>query len=374
MLEGIDIKNFRGIKNLSLEPLGRINLIAGKNGIGKTTLLEAFWIFSGPDLPDLAVRVNNFRGLHPPGPDTVFVDLFNEFEIDRSIEIVGKVKTGSKHRKLAISLEERSGSITRSSPSLNPSEPNLERSTNVQTEGQYQIVFDYTHDDSEEYISRGWWVEQVVIPAPMTPVPVEVTNAGVQQEVTRVPRRPQSVFMAAPYRDNLQADAQRFGNLQLQGRDGDILSVLRTIEPKLESITTILVKNTTVLHANIGMDRPIAARLLGEGFSRIFSAAVSMGSASGGMLLIDEIENGLHHTVLNDVFANLFEIAKKFEVQVVATTHSLECIKAAYEALGHMSETDFTFHRIDRIEDNIKAVYFERDQLETAIRYDMEVR
>ena len=92
------------------------------------------------------------------------------------------------------------------------------------------------------------------------------------------------------------------------------------------------------------------------------------------MLLIDEIENGLHHTVLNDVFANLFEIAKKFEVQVVATTHSLECIKAAYEALGHMSETDFTFHRIDRIEDNIKAVYFERDQLETAIRYDMEVR
>ena len=63
----------------------------------------------------------------------------------------------------------------------------------------------------------------------------------------------------------------------------------------------------------------------------------------------------------------------KFDVQVIATTHSLECIAAAYEALSH-SDNDFTFHRIDRLEGHSKATYYDGDMFETAMLHEMEVR
>ena len=87
MLNSLSIKNFRGIDQLTINPLGRVNLIAGKNGTGKTTVLESLWILSAPDVPELAVRVSAFRGLPPSSPETIFEDLFNGFNTQELIEI-----------------------------------------------------------------------------------------------------------------------------------------------------------------------------------------------------------------------------------------------------------------------------------------------
>jgi AAA15 family ATPase/GTPase len=63
MYHSFEIKNFRGLENLTIEGLERINLIAGKNNVGKTALLEALWIHHGAVIPELALRVDSFRGL-----------------------------------------------------------------------------------------------------------------------------------------------------------------------------------------------------------------------------------------------------------------------------------------------------------------------
>ena len=374
MLTSLSIKNFRGIDQLTISPLGRINLIAGKNGVGKTAVLEGLWIFSAPDIPELTVRVANFRGLPPPSAETIFRDLFNGFDTDRHIEISGRTGPGSKRRKLTISLKERSSSIARLPQSDGTIESVREHSTQLQTEGQFEIVLDYVHDNGRKYKSSAWWIEQTLSPPPQSPVQMALTSAGIRQEREQFPKRTNSVFMGALYRDTLEEEAKRYGALQLQGKDSEILSVLRTLEPRLEAITPVLMDKTPVIHANVGQDRPIAARLLGEGFNRILSMAVAMESVRGGMLLIDEIENGLHHSVMRDVFSNLMDLALKFDVQVVATTHSLECITAAYEALGHNRNKDFTFHRIDRVDGHSKATHYDSEMLETAILHEMEVR
>ena len=59
------IDNFRGFKNLTLNSLKRVNLISGKNNVGKTSLLEALFIHCGAFNPDLILRVNAFRGIQP---------------------------------------------------------------------------------------------------------------------------------------------------------------------------------------------------------------------------------------------------------------------------------------------------------------------
>ena len=63
MYKSFMVKNFRCLADIEIEPLERINLIAGKNNVGKTALLEALWLHHGTNIPDLARRVNSFRGL-----------------------------------------------------------------------------------------------------------------------------------------------------------------------------------------------------------------------------------------------------------------------------------------------------------------------
>ena len=63
MITELDISNFRHIERLTLAPLGRVTLISGKNGAGKTALLEALWLFTGSNRPGLALAVDKFRGV-----------------------------------------------------------------------------------------------------------------------------------------------------------------------------------------------------------------------------------------------------------------------------------------------------------------------
>ena len=187
--------------------------------------------------------------------------------------------------------------------------------------------------------------------------------------------RPDSVFIPSLAREDIQTIASRFGELQLEGKDAEILSILRPLEPRLKSLIPITIRNTTVIHANIqGLNRPIPIQLLGEGLNRMFVLTLAMGTATGGLLLIDEIENGLHHTVLPEVFATLLEMARTFDVQVFATTHSAECIRAAHEALKEADRHEAAFYRLQRTNGEIKAVGFDQEMLETAITHEMEVR
>ena len=96
VLTNLSINNFRGLKGLEINPLGRINLLAGKNGAGKTSVLEALWIFGGPDMPELTVTNGRFSRTSSTRTETAFVDLFNGFDSHSTIEIAGTVKPGPK--------------------------------------------------------------------------------------------------------------------------------------------------------------------------------------------------------------------------------------------------------------------------------------
>ena len=374
MLTELTVTNFRNLKDVSLENLGRITLIAGKNGAGKTALLEALWLLSGPDIPELGVRVNAFRGLPITGPDTIFRDLFRDFDTGHNIKVSARGDWGSRLRELEISLQDRKQLPAIPADILEKA--SIERSTRPQAEGEFEIVFKYRHDNGNRYASRAWWVQEVQeMLAPVGPGQLTVTGEGIHQERQRVTGRSSSAFMASLHRDDIQTVASRFGELQLEGRDAEILKLLHPLEPRLKGLIPIAIRNTTVIHASIeGSNRPIPVQLLGEGLNRMFNLALAMGTVKGGLLLIDEIENGLHHTVLEESFATLLEMARTFDVQVFATTHSAECIRAAHEALQEEDQRESAFYRLQRTNGEIKAVGFDNEMLETAISHKLEVR
>ena len=89
------------------------------------------------------------------------------------------------------------------------------------------------------------------------------------------------------------------------------------------------------------------------------------------MVLVDEIENGLHHSVLPDVWRVVGQAVERFNLQMFATTHSFECIEAAYETLG---ADDFRLYRLETAGNGIRCITYEPGDVETALRHDMELR
>ena len=72
--------------------------------------------------------------------------------------------------------------------------------------------------------------------------------------------------------------------------------------------------------------RAVAIANMGDGTNRIFVIALACERAMGGILLVDEVENGLHHSVQEAVWTTIFELAARFDVQVFATTHSWDAV------------------------------------------------
>ncbi len=130
-----------------------------------------------------------------------------------------------------------------------------------------------------------------------------------------------------------------------------------------------------IFHGDIGSDRLLPLPMMGEGMVRLLSFILRIANAPDGVVLIDEIENGLHYSILPKLWSVIGKMAKKYNTQVFATTHSLECIKAAHQAFSNEDTYDFRVHRLQFSKDGeVDAVTHDRDDLEAAFEIGIEVR
>ena len=376
MLTDIEVKNFRGFRSLKMNDLGRVTLVGGRNGVGKTALLEALWMLGGPDLPELGERINEMRGLPSFGPDFAFHDMFFDYDIESRIRISARGDwKGNTERALEIFLQDRRqiDTVRRDNPN-HPNSTALEGLTRPQFESETEIVFSYKHDDGEKHTSRAWWTADNLRKAGVGASVFE--GEGVTQVRQGMPNRASSVFMPAAHKYNLQSLASSFSATQLQGDMDRILAITRLVESRLKALTLVTINNVPVIHARLkDMKRLIPVQLLGEGLNRMLGFALSMGQASGGMMLIDEIENGMHYRVQEEMFSLLLKLAKAFDVQIIATTHSRECINAAHHALNRDGQEELAYYRLDnRTGEGVQAYHFDAEMLETSIEFGMEQR
>ena len=168
--------------------------------------------------------------------------------------------------------------------------------------------------------------------------------------------------------------AQRFSDLEVAGQQEVLLESLRIIEPRLVKLSLNVSGGLTLIHAQRASGPLMPLVYFGEGMVRIASMVLEIASARGGVVLVDEIENGIHHSILQDLWKVIAETTQKFGAQVVATTHSWECILAAHRAFAGSPEYDFRLHRLDRVDDAVRAVTYDKDSIEGAIKARLEVR
>ena len=352
MLKSVKVRNFRVFDDLSIDQLSRINLIAGRNNAGKTSLLEALFLLSGGGNPQMALNPYVIRGPNLPVagprdslPETYWKPMFTALDTRKFVEISG-VHAVRGPLTLRISLER---------PTV--VELHLEDAKEISARdlhGEPTLVLSFKSGSEPEVEGQVRVSGQnIQVKQPTDPMPLDAAILS-----TRIA--------------NDKEDAARLGRLRKHKQGSQVLDALRVIEPRLQSIEVNSTSGSPMIWGDIGLPELVPLAVMGEGMTRLARLVLAIANAPGGLVLVDEIETGLHHSVLPDVWRAVDEAAQQFDTQVVATTHSYECIRAAHEALG--SGDGFLLHRLEVSDKGNRCVSYSPESIDAAMRHELEVR
>jgi hypothetical protein len=335
--------------------------------VGKTALLEALWMHHGAVIPDLGLRVDSFRGLDAGDPEEFMGNLFFGFDRRLVIELSAKGDWGEDPRRLKMSLQDRPN-VEIPAVGLGLGQPATQA-----TYSRNQLVMDYSYESRGQSTSTGWLVERQ-INAGVPGVAMGVATVGMEATQVSRPHQSLAVFLAARRASVSEEDVKRYSQLEINGQHEDVLQILKEIDPRLKKLAVVSARSAPAVYADIGLNRLIPVQLMGDGMTRILSLALSIATVPDGMVLVDEIENGLHHLVMQKVWSSIATFARHYNVQIFATTHSRECFQAALEALGDDDENEFRLYRIEHFRDKLRTVRYDREMMDFALNFNVEVR
>ena len=368
MFTSLSIHNFRCFKALSIENcLDRVNLIAGLNSVGKSALLEAIYVLIGMGNIELIPRLSTWRGVAgefagelPHLSELFWEPFFYNLNSSQAISIRGEHHEGEHIAQLSIDREPstqlpvHNGEIEGESIGLEsaPIFGEVLRLVHTKPDGS-NIKAGMVFQAGEEGLPR-----MRIASLPL--VRPEPTFRG--------------SYLVAHRARELQDAAAKYTRLENAGEPRGLLETLQIVEPRLKRVRVGAVAGTPMLRGDVGIGRMVPLSLLGDGLGRLTSILLAVADAAGGVVLIDEIENGFHHSVLGQVWNAIGKAASNYETQVFATTHSFECIEAAHEAFRENQQYAFRLHRLERIAGEIHAITYDQGTLAAAIRSNLEVR
>lgn len=368
MLQDLQIKGFKVFRDLQLTNISRVMLVGGKNNVGKTSLLEAIFLFYDTADPGMFFRHLGWRGVDASLSDAeaLFSPIFQGFDMKNAMSF--KVQDGIYEAKMNVEF--------------NPSRIQKAVSVDVSTVGkavtplQTDALTTTSYSMNIHYEVLGVGQQDVAVVLRKTPTniniqfdpyPVTIIPDGMSQKVFFFPLR---------LKTNAGEDAARFGELDVNRKIGRVVEFLKVIEPQLVGLTSVTLPQTPTVYADIqGMSRKIPVALLGDGISKLLSVILAIATANNGIILIDEIDAGIHYSVLPKVWEGIFKAARDFNCQVIATTHSYECLQAAYEGASKAgAERDFSYIRLENQNNNVITKQYSHAVLGAALEHGWEVR
>ena len=306
ILQRLSLTAYRGIANLDLEALSPVNLIVGANNAGKTSVLEAAGIVLRP--PDPGQWVNAVRRRDT---DMALVDgIWSMFpgahalHFDDGPEKSSPILLGAQLRDTAREVE--------ASASASQVVPATGEIANLSLRLEVKV-------DRDPPI-------ELRFPSPK-PVAHEVPSYRVF-----------TVTPASHY--STLAFVEQLSEVVDAGRKQLAVELLGIFDPEVEDLDVIASlgrEAVRVTHASRGV---VDLSSFGDGMRRAAALALALTRASQGVLLVDEIEAGIHHSVLRAVLGKLLEAAAKSHVQLLATTHSLEAVDALLGSVADQCSTD----------------------------------
>lgn len=324
--------------------------------MGKTALLEATFLLLGPTNPELPLRVNVFRGIEQMknDPEEIWGWLFYDKNFDQPIKLAATTE-GGKERKLDLVLKEPSD-LRGTNGARRPAARKSVSTISTTDSSPAELHLRYKSETGSQFHTRAYLKETGLGFARAKPIVL-----------------PTSVYITA--RGGYSSEnPERYSRLEEVGKEKEILPVLQTLEPRLKRLAVLAGMSGPMIHGDIGLDRMVPVPFMGEGVGRLMTILLAIVSCTGGVVLVDEIETGLHYSAMTGVWSALARAARQFDVQIIATTHSWECLKAAQQAFTDADPYDFALHRLDRQGEIVRSVAYGKEQIEMALSSGLELR
>lgn len=343
IFNSIHIDNFRGIKTAQIDDFRRINVFFGKNNCGKSTLLEALFLICGQSNPLLPITVNGFRGYGRLLEDDLGW-VFHNMNINQPVHIA---TDGDTPRHMDITA------FRKTNATIDLSNPETLKD-NAPVYFGYAIDFDGGLH-SEVVLEKGNLVNTKINTSPDYTESVSAIYA-----TPRVPMIDQFVDILKVMITNKSTEF--------------LVRVLRKIEPSLQSVN--LVGDTVMI--DLGGDKLLPIQMMGDGVLRMLSIVLNMYKCSNGVLIIDELDNGLHYSVMPSLWNALFAAADVCNVQLFVSTHNIDSLRALVGTIGaqdmQYKEMLSAYKLVRTGDDTIQGLRYDADTLHYMINQEIEIR
>jgi len=351
MFKTIRIKHFRGIKDLKIDNLKKINIFVGDNATGKTAVLDAVYIAINPGNPDLPRKTNIWRNLGPITSSfwkSLFYNFYhkNEIEIEAIKNSNDKIKINIKpliSTTMVVSKENRYNKELEAGSNINKSLNGLELS--------FQI-------GASKYKSS---IEQV------------------QDRLNLNPSKNYQETLQGHYFNNITYSseinlAEKFDTVNQEIGKEPIIEFLQNFKTGIKDIELDRFHKLLVKDTSFGNKR-IHLNTYGDGMVRGLHILLDILIKKDGVTLIDEIENGLHWSKQEIIWKFIHKIVEERNQQLFITTHSIEMLSHLYKLAKKKNFIDMIkLYRLQSVKGDIKIVPYNAKQIEFAITHEEEIR
>ena len=347
----IEIKNFRGIDHLKIDDFSRVNVFLGQNNSGKTTVLEAIAMLMAMSNPDIPQAINAVRARKP---FSKFIDIqyfFKNLDVSASPEVMAEQTDGnSRHLKLALSyvFDELAD------PQNEPQQMGTVKYVNT-----LEMNFDVSRGASNQGYQSWLRVNSQGL----------VVNRKVADgylESKRAWLTPSDLMTS-----NLAND---LAELFKRNRKDAILALLKLFD---SHITGIEILTDDIYVGFEGKTQMLSLSMMGDGLRRYLNIVAAAANPLIDILLIDEIDNGLHYSIYGKLWQSLFALAHATDKQIYVTTHSKETLFYLNNMLQEAPDykSDMRLYTLERtIKKGMQAYMYTYEGLAEACGNDVELR
>lgn len=378
LFDNLEIRQFRAFDYLKIEQLGHVNLILGKNNVGKSTLLEALWLYANLGSPEVIQAI--LEGRDEPGEvrhgNTAEPTVWSLFHghpplerITSSIQI-GRIGAPDSALSLSITWLQKTSEMDGSGGSpdgsglgrgVRPGQEFVEVEAPITTEGEGPIpALVVKHgpirrflqlDDAYEDICRRW-------------------NLQIRSNRDLVTS---CILVGAFGLDEINLQSM-WEKVVLSEAKNDVIDALCIIAPETDDFALLGKRASSIRLRLKGSSDPVPLKSMGDGMNRLFGLGMALVCAKDGILLVDEIENGIHWSALPEVWKFIAKVAKRLNVQVFATTHSNDCLRAFQFGTKDNQEMEGVAVRIERKNGEFAAEIFDENRLAVIVKEAIEIR
>ena len=373
-LPDLVVRGFRGLEDLHISSLGRVTMITGKNSVGKTSVLDAVRVYAARGsyavLTNLLRNREEFADMTDEDGDPVngidLSGLFNGWEVtDNSTITIG---SSSDENQLKIEVGDVTEEQLELFGRLNPEVYELgNKMLSVRFNGSsHDLPWVFSFDDFAAPMAYRFdrRFPQIHRRLRQQQAPAEITCA------TFGPGLPENLELAETWDKILFSEDEKKALESLRIILGDDIVRVAAVgsnrgrfrgEPRL-------------IAERLKLNRQFPLKAFGDGALRILSVALALVRGRDGFLLIDEAENGIHHSVQSDFWRMVLRTACENNVQVIATTHSADCVRGFAQAALENEDAEGRLVQLSDRHGKLRAYELPEEELIIAARQRIEVR